>query len=318
MLNPVTTEAPAEEGRPSGGAAASIGGRKRGATRVALRDPLLVVGLLIVAASVLLVIVGPLIAPYDPTTPTPDVSQAPPSLSALPSLILQSILGQVHPPVHWFGTDSTGLDVFSRVVGAPRVDVVVGVAATLLSFILGTLLGLFAGYFGTRSAETIIRISDVFQSFPIFILAMILVVLTGRNVIDIVVTLACLYTPIYLRLTCSQVVSQVGRTYVEAARAVGDREIVIALKHVLPNSLTPALIQASVTIGWAILFTAGLTFLGAGVRPPTPEWGGMIATSANYLVLGEWWPSVFPGIAISITVFGYAIVGNVLEARYRQ
>jgi peptide/nickel transport system permease protein len=296
----------------------TVVGRAVVLARVLLRDPLLVVGVVIVAISLFLVVMGPWMAPYDPQLPTPDVSQAPPALSDVPSLILQALQGKLHHPVHWFGTDSTGLDVFSRVLVAPRVDVVVGLAATTLSFILGTLLGLFAGFFGTRSAESIIRVSDVFQSFPIFILAMILVVLTGRNVIDIIVTLACLYTPIYLRLTCSQVVSQVGRTYVEAARAVGNREIVIALKHVLPNSLTPALIQASVTIGWAILFTAGLTFLGAGVRPPTPEWGGMIAASANYLVLGEWWPSVFPGIAISVTVFGYAIIGNVLEARYRQ
>jgi peptide/nickel transport system permease protein len=238
-------------------------------------------------------------------------------LSSIPSLLVQTLQGKLSNPVHWFGTDTTGLDVFSRVLTAPRVDVVVGLAATTISFILGTLLGLVAGYFATRRAEAIIRVSDVFQSFPIFILAMILVVLKGRNVIAIIVTLACLFTPIYLRLTCSQVVSQVGRTYVEAARAVGNREIVIALKHVLPNSLTPALIQASVTIGWAILFTAGLTFLGAGMRPPTPEWGGMIASSANYLVLGEWWPSVFPGVAISVTVLGYAIIGNVLEARYR-
>ncbi len=281
-------------------------------------DPLLVVGLVIVAISLLLVVFGPVLSPYDPESPTGDVSKAPPALSSIPSLIAQSFQGTLAHPVHWFGTDSTGLDVFSQVLNAPRVDVVVGLAATALSFALGTLLGLFAGYFGTRRAEAIIRVSDVFQSFPIFILAMILVVLTGRNVIDIVLTLGCLYTPIYLRLTCSQVVSQVGRTYVEAARAVGNREIVIAVKHVLPNSLTPALIQASVTIGWAILFTAGLTFLGAGVRPPTPEWGGMIASSANDLVLGEWWPSVFPGLAISITVFGYAVVGNVLEARYRQ
>jgi peptide/nickel transport system permease protein len=322
MLNPVTAPEPSDEvGRSATGTQmvpASVAGRARRTARLLLRDPLLVVGLVIVAISLLLVVFGPLIAPYDPTSPTGDVSQAPPSLSSVPSLVADSLQGKLRHPVHWFGTDSIGLDVFSRVVAAPRVDLVVGLAATTLSFVLGTILGLFAGYFGTRRAESIIRISDVFQSFPIFILAMILVVLTGRNVIDIVITLACLYTPIYLRLTCSQVVSQVGRTYVEAARAVGNREIVIALKHVLPNSLTPALIQASVTIGWAILFTAGLTFLGAGVRPPTPEWGGMIAASANYLVLGEWWPSVFPGIAISVTVFGYAIVGNVLEARYRQ
>jgi peptide/nickel transport system permease protein len=281
-------------------------------------NPLLALGIAIVAISILLVVLGPVIAPYDPQLPTGDVSVPPPSLPSIPGLIAQTLGGSLHRPVHWFGTDSTGLDVFSRVVSAPRVDVIVGVAATALSFALGTLLGLLAGFFRARSAETIIRVSDVFQSFPIFILAMILVVFTGRNVVDIVLTLACLYTPIYLRLTCSQVVSQVGRTYVEAARALGNREIVIALKHVLPNAVTPALIQASVTIGWAVLFTAGLTFLGAGVRPPTPEWGGMIASGANLLILGEWWPSLFPGLAISITVVGYAIVGNVLEARYRR
>jgi peptide/nickel transport system permease protein len=276
------------------------------------------IGLVIVAVSLLLAVLGPVIAPYDPELPTPEISAPPPGLASVPGLLVETILGRHPHPVHWFGTDLTGLDIFSRVLAAPRVDVVVGVAATAISFVLGTLLGLLAGFFRTRSAETIIRVSDTFQSFPIFILAMILVVLTGRNVIDVIITLAALYTPIYLRLTCSQVVSQVGRTYVEAARAVGNREIVIALKHVLPNSLTPALIQASVTIGWAILFTAGLTFLGAGVRPPTPEWGGMIAAGANLLILGEWWPSVFPGLAISVTVVGYAIIGNVLEARYRQ
>jgi peptide/nickel transport system permease protein len=282
------------------------------------QNALLDVGLAIVAISLFLAAFGPVIAPYDPQLPTPAVSAPPPSLASVPGLIVETVLGQRERPVHWFGTELTGLDIFSRVLAAPRVDVVVGLAATAISFVLGTLLGLLAGFFRTRSAETIIRISDTFQSFPIFILAMILVVLTGRNVIDIVLTLAALYTPIYLRLTCSQVVSQVGRTYVEAARAVGNRELVIALKHVLPNSLTPALIQASVTIGWAILFTAGLTFLGAGVRPPTPEWGGMIASGANLLILGEWWPSVFPGLAISVTVVGYAIIGNVLEAHYRQ
>jgi peptide/nickel transport system permease protein len=145
---------------------------------------------------------------------------------------------------------------------------------------------------------------------------MILVVLTGRSLLNIVLALAVLFTPIFLRLTRSQVVTQRSRTYVEAARAVGHREIVIALKHVLRNSMSPSLIQASVTVGWAILLTAGLSFVGAGVRPPTPEWGGMIATGASLIVLGEWWPSVFPGIAISLTVFGYAVLGNLLEERY--
>jgi peptide/nickel transport system permease protein len=227
-------------------------------------------------------------------------------------------LGNLEKPVHWFGTDSTGLDVFSRVLAAPRTDIVIALAATALSVILGTLLGLLAGFYRNRLTGTLMRTSDVVQSFPVFILAMMLVALAGRNAINIVLTLAVLYVPIYIRLTRAQVLSQRERAYVEAARAMGNREIMIAGKHVLSNSLAPSLIQSSVTIGWAILLTAGLSFVGAGVRPPTPEWGGMIATGAPTLILGEWWPSIFPGIAISLTVFGYAIIGNLLENKYGE
>ncbi|MEL6233732.1 MAG: ABC transporter permease, partial [Pseudomonadota bacterium] len=160
------------------------------------------------------------------------------------------------------------------------------------------------------------RVSDVLQSFPVFISAMILVALAGRSTVNIVLALSLLYTPIYIRLTRAEVMAQKTRGFVEAARAIGLTELQIALRHVLPNALTPALIQSSVTIGFAILLTAGLSFVGAGVRPPTPEWGLMISTGANQIILGEWWPSVFPGLAISLTVFGFAILGNALERRY--
>jgi peptide/nickel transport system permease protein len=273
-------------------------------------------GLTIVVGSVVLAVVGPVIGPYSPTVPTPDISVPPPALTDVPGLVRDTITGDLDQPVHWFGTDSAGLDVFSRVLAAPRIDVVVGVSATVLSLVVGSLLGLLAGYSRGRGAEALVRASDVFQSFPIFILAMILVVLTGRNTLNIVLTLGALFVPIYLRLTRSQVVVERTRTYVEAARVMGNREATIAVRHVLPNSLGPSLIQASVTIGWAILLTAGLSFVGAGVRPPTAEWGGMIASGANLIILGEWWPSVFPGIAISLTVFGYAVLGNALEHRY--
>lgn len=273
-------------------------------------------GALIVGLSLLLAVFGPAIAPYDPTVPTADISVPPPSPGKLPGLLWDTLQGRLDRPVHWFGTDSAGLDIFSRVLASPRIDVVVGLAATGLSLGLGSLLGLAAGFSRGRGSEALTRASDVFQSFPVFILAMMLVVLTGRNTINIVLTLAALFTPIYLRLTRSQVVVERSRTYVEAARVMGNSEARIALRHVLPNSMGPALIQASVTVGWAILLTAGLSFVGAGVRPPTPEWGGMIATGANLIILGEWWPSVFPGIAISVTVFGYAILGNAFEQRY--
>ena len=258
---------------------------------------LLIVGLVIVAASLFLAVFGEALAPFDPQVPTGNIAQ-PPSAE------------------HWFGTDATGLDIFSRVIAAPRTDVTIALAAAVVSLVAGTLIGLPAGFYRGFGSELIMRISDVIQSFPVFILAMILVALGGRSTINLVIALAFLYTPIFIRLTRSEVLSQRSRTYVESARALGNSEGRIALIHVLPNSLAPALIQASVTIGWGILLTAGLSFIGAGVRPPTPEWGLMISNGANGIILGEWWPSVFPGIAISLTVFGYAAVGNTLEQSY--
>jgi len=261
------------------------------------RNALLVVGLTIVAVAVGLALVGQSIAPYDPGRPTGDISFPPSSQ-------------------YWFGTDATGLDIFSRVIVAPRTDVTIAVAATVVSFTVGTLIGLLVGFYRGIGSEIVMRVSDVLQAFPVFILAMILVALAGRSTSNLVIALAFLYTPIFIRLTRAEVLSQRARTYVEAARALGNSELRIALRHVLPNSLAPSIIQASVTIGWGILLTAGLSFIGAGVRPPTPEWGLMIATGSNSIILGEWWASVFPGLAISLTVFGFAAVGNALEQRY--
>jgi len=273
-------------------------------------------GIVIMCSSLGLAVFGPVIAPYDPQIPVSAAAEPPPRLRDLAPLILKSLQGRLANPVHWFGTDDSGLDIFSRVIAAPRVDVLIALAATGLSLGAGTLLGLIAGYYSNWMTEALTRASDVIQSFPLFILAMVLVALTGRNVGNIIVTLAVLFIPVYLRLTRAQVLSERTRNYVEAARATGNRELVIALRHVLPNSLAPSLIQAPITIGAAILQTAGISFVGAGVRPPTPEWGIMIASSANSIILGEWWPSVFPGLAISLTVLGYALVGNALENRY--
>ena len=273
-------------------------------------------GVAIVATVSFLAVFGAAIAPYDPTLATVRVSVPPPALSQWPGLIWQNLTGQLEQPPHWFGTDAIGFDLFSRVISAPRIDLTIALAANGLSLVLGIFLGLLAGYFRNFMTETLMRVSDVLQSFPVFISAMILVSLAGRSTENIVIALAMLYTPIYIRLTRAEVMSQRVRGYVEAARALGNPELVVALRHVLPNSLAPALIQSSVTIGFAILLTAGLSFVGAGVRPPAPEWGLMISSGANQIVLGEWWPSVFPGIAISLTVFGFAVLGNALERRY--
>ena len=145
---------------------------------------------------------------------------------------------------------------------------------------------------------------------------MILVALGGQSAINVIMALSLLYAPIYVRLTRSEAMAQKSRGMVEASRAIGQSEIKIALQHVLPNSIGPSLVQSSVTIGFAILLTAGLSFVGAGVRPPDPEWGLMISTGANDIVLGQWWTSVFPGIAISLTVFAFAVIGDALQRRY--
>lgn len=279
-------------------------------------DVLFGLGAAIVTVSLVLMVIGPWITPWEIGRPSDDILLAPPGLGELPGLLWQVLTGAPHEPVHWMGTDSAGLDVFSRVLAAPRADVSIAVGANVTSLVLGSLLGLFAGTARPWLAALVLRLSDLVQALPVFITGMILVTMAGRSTGTIVLTLALLYTPIYLRLTRAEVLTERRRGFVDAARVLGKSEAFIALRHILPNALMPALIQASVTVGFAILMTAGLSFVGAGVRPPTPEWGLMIAAGADGMVQEEWWPSLFPGLAISITVFGYAAFGNGLERRH--
>jgi peptide/nickel transport system permease protein len=278
---------------------------------------LLVFATCVVILMLLLAFLGPTIAPFSPTQSAFDTYIPPPSPAALPHLLWRALTGH-GGAIHWFGTDGSGFDVFSRVISAPRVDLVIAVLANGFALLLGVPLGLVAGYFRNPATEILMRVSDVVQSFPVFISAMILVALAGQSIVNLIIALAVLYAPIYVRLTRAEVMSQKARGMVEASRAIGLGEWAIALRHVLPNSLGPTLVQSSVTIGFAILLTAGLSFVGAGVRPPAAEWGLMIATGANDMVLGEWWPSVFPGIAISLTVFSFAVLGDTLERHYRN
>jgi peptide/nickel transport system permease protein len=253
------------------------------------------IGLFIVAAAVFLMIFGPIIAPQPLETSTPDVLEPPSG-------------------AHWFGTDANGFDVFSRVIAAPRVDVSIALAATLLSLVVGSLIGLLASFFRGWAGELTMRFVDVAQAFPLFVLAIIFVIGRGRSVFNIIVVIALLNIPIFLKLIRSEVLSLRERVFVESARAGGDSGVSIAFRHVLPNAMSPGFAQASITMGYAIIVAAGLSFIGAGVQPPTPEWGAMIAAGANGIQIGQWWPSLFPGIAMSLTVFGFAVVGETLQA----
>jgi peptide/nickel transport system permease protein len=272
----------------------------RYARAYARQRPIFLLGLLVVAVALVLAAIGPYIGPYDPReADSTAVLDAPSS-------------------AHWFGTDQSGLDIFSRTLAAPRIDVLVALAATAVSLALGSVIGLLVSFFEGRVGGFVMRAADVVQAFPLFVLAMILVTTSGRSLVALVFVIAFLNVPIYLRLIRSQVLTLKHRSFVEAARAVGNRETAIAFRHVLPNAMEPGIIQASVTIGFAILLTAGLSFIGAGVRPPTPEWGSMIASGAQTLGQGQWWTSVFPGVAMSLTVFGFATVAEGLRDVLRR
>jgi peptide/nickel transport system permease protein len=236
--------------------------------------PAALVGVVIVAVALTLALVGPSVAPFDPTTAIPGDQLQPPSFS------------------HFMGTDGNGMDVFSRVIGIP--------------------LGLVAGYYRGFASELLMRVSDIVQSFPVFILGMALVVVTGQDIKNVVYVVAIVNFPIYVRLVRGQVLFLRERPFIEAARVLGARDRWLIREHIFPNAIGPVVANASITIGWAILLTAGLSFIGAGVRVPTPEWGSMIAVGAKNVYTGEWWPSVFPGIALAVTVLGFALLGETM------
>jgi peptide/nickel transport system permease protein len=253
-----------------------------------------VFGGVIVVIALVLAVIGPVIAPFQPETAIPGNQLLPPSLR--------------HP----MGTDDNGMDVLSRVIASPRTDLSIAVLGALGAILLGVPLGLVAGYYRGFFAEVLMRLSDIVQSFPVFLLGMALVVVTGQDIKNVIYVVAAINCPIYVRLVRSEVLFLRERPFIEAARALGGRDQWIVREHIFPNSIGPVVANASITIGWAILLTAGLSFIGAGVRVPTPEWGSMIAVGAKNVYTGEWWPSVFPGLALAVTVLGFSLLGEAL------
>ena len=255
----------------------------------------LIVGAVVTGISFFGAVFGPMLAPYPSTEAGPGAQLLPPSA------------------VHWLGTDDVGMDVFSRVIAAPRIDLTIALSATLLALVIGTTVGGIAGYFRAWWSELIMRISDLVQSFPVFILAMALVVVTGQEIWNVIFVVALVNTPIYVRLVRAEVLSLRERTFAEAAVTLGVSGLNVVRRHMIPNAIGPVISQASITAGFAMLLTAGLSFVGAGVRVPTPEWGSMISIGASSIVTGQWWPSMFPGIALSLSVFGFAMLGDGLS-----
>ena len=253
-------------------------------------------GLGLLAGLVLLAYLGPLV---DGTSPT------------------STAYGILRPPsaAHPFGTDELGRDVFVRVLYAIRLDLQLALVITLLATVAGGLIGLFSGYLGGAVDLVVMRVVDIMMSIPVFILALITAVVLGNTEQTMVLAIAFAYTPVAVRIVRSQVLSLRELPMVETSRAIGTPASRIVVWHILPNTYSVLIAQATLFLAWAILDTAAMSFIGVGVHPPTPELGAMIAEGAQYIVSGEWWLSVFPGIFIAVLVIAFNLVGDGLRDR---
>jgi peptide/nickel transport system permease protein len=269
--------------------------------RLAVIRPRFAIGYLIVIAITLLAIFAPAIAPYSPTEADSASFLQPPDAA------------------HLFGTDNVGMDIFSRSIYAPRIDLTIAILGTLLSALIGGSIGAVVGFYSSGRgirvwlSFAVMRAADVLQAFPIFVFAIALVASLGQSIQTVVLAIAFVNAPIYLRLMRSQVLSIRSMRYVEASQVNGLSDMQTIRRHIIPNAMAPVLAQLSVNVGWGILLTSALSFVGAGVRAPTPEWGSMIAMGFQNVVTGQWWPSMFPGAMLAITVFGFSLVGASIE-----
>lgn len=240
-------------------------------------------------------IFGPALVPYDPLATNASNALQPPTWD------------------HWFGTDAVGRDVFSRVVVATRLDLSISVAAVALSFVIGSVLGSIAGYWGGWIDAVLNRFLDTIMAFPLFVLAMGIVAALGNTIENIVYATAIINVPFYARLVRAEVNIRRHAGFVQAAKLAGNSDLRVLAAHIFPNALPPMMVQVSLNLGWAILNAAGLSFIGLGVRPPTAEWGIMVAEGANFIVSGEWWMAVFPGLWLMIAVFTFNLLGDGLR-----
>ncbi|MCI3952154.1 MAG: peptide transporter permease [Burkholderiales bacterium] len=258
-------------------------------------NPVTFLAFILLAGMIVIAIFGPMLVPHDPLATLADKAMKPPSRE------------------HWFGTDQLGRDVFSRVIVATRLDLLISVSAVAMSFFVGATLGACAGYWGGWFDKLSGRALDTIMAFPLFVLAMGIVAAAGNTIQNIVLATAIINLPFYARVARAEVSIRRNAGYVQAARLSGNSELRILLMKVLPNTLPPMMVQLSLNMGWAILNAAGLSFIGLGVRPPAAEWGIMVAEGANYIVSGEWWLALFPGAALMLAVFTFNLLGDGLR-----
>ncbi len=260
-------------------------------------------GALIVFLVILVGVLAPVIAPYDP-----NLIDVPHRLAA-PTF---------H---HLFGTDEMGRDIFTRVLYGCRISVSVGIAIVLVSAVFGIFFGSISGYAGGKVDNIIMSISDMVLSFPSMVLALALTASLGLGLFNTMLAVSIVKIPVYLRLVRGQVLSLKQRQYVKAARTFGASPSWIIWKHIIPNSLTPIMVQMTLGLGDAILMAASMSFIGLGAQPPTPEWGAMV-NSARAYAIDQWWYAAFPGLSILVTVVGFNLLGDgirdILDPKSKQ
>jgi peptide/nickel transport system permease protein len=269
--------------------------RLAGTMRLIRARPAFAVGVLLVVAYIAVALIGPSLMPYAPTQTHPDSTFQPPSSAFA------------------FGTDKFGRDILTRVVYATRLDLVIAFAVATSAFVIGSLTGGVVGYYGGWLDDIMMRIVDVMFAFPAFILAMAITGVLGDTVENVIIAVATAYVPYFIRLTRGEMLRVRTRQFADAAVSVGNPRWRVMLVHLLPNALTPSLVQMALVFGWAILDAAGLAFLGLGITPPTAEWGVMVSEGAQRIITGEWWVWLFPGMAIVIAAFAFSLIGDGLR-----
>jgi len=265
--------------------------------------PLAMIGTVIIFIFLTIAIFAPLLTSYSPTEQFMEERLLPPSSQ------------------HIFGTDQYGRDVFSRVVYGARVEVWIIFIVSIISVMIGIIVGITAGYFGGAVDEILMRITDMFLAFPRLVLAMVLTAALGPNLTNTMIAIALVDWTVYARLGRAEAMKVKSQPYIEAIRAIGANDLRIIVFHVLPMSISPVIVQLTLRMGTIILTAAGLGFLGLGAQPPTPEWGAIVSDGRSYLV-DQWWITTFPGIAIAIVVLGFNLLGDgirdILDPRLRR